>query len=622
MHPKDLRRFRAIAALAAMSTLTLCLTGAGFPKKKHVEVEPKVEESVASIANIQGAADTRLEGVGLVVGLENSGVDPPPSWYRQKLIDDMRKASVENPNAILKSPRVSMVIVHMTIPPGVSPKDRLDVDVEVPPACGTKSLEGGYLLSCRLREVMVLGGVPKEGGDAAIAQGPVMIGNLAKPDVKTVGRVLGGGRVRKEVPYQLIIKENRRSFRTAALLEGVINQRFPQTEGVNQKGSATAKTDQFIVLKVPRVYHQNQDRFFRVVKLLPMVDSPALRVQRMAAWAQQLLDPATAGIAALRLEGLGVTACEALKAALASPNAQVGFLAAEALAYLNDASGADVLAETATKRPEFRAYALAALAAMDQPAAYVKLRKLMDEPDVEVRYGAFNALRILASDDPFLGQVRVLEDSEDERADESTDSMAVAIARASSKHRVEDPFSLYLVDCEGPPMIHVARTRRCEVVVFGRGQRLLTPVVLGHGPILLNASEKDETLQISKIVPSRFGDADAKVVSSLELGDIIRQAAKLGANYPEIVSILQDAQKQRNLAGPLVVDAVPGTSPVYIQAAILGKDTTAKKDDSVLKTSGAAAKAKRPSLFDRMFRRSTSQPGKGNSPKPAASPTP
>ena len=131
-------------------------------------------------------------------------------------------------------------------------------------------------------------------------------------------------------------------------------------------------------------------------------------------------------------------------------------------------------------------------------------------------------------------------------------------------------------------MVHVANTRRCEIVLFGRGQKLLTPLVLGNGAILLNASDGDEPIQISKIVPPVHGesDGDAKVAASLELGDVIRQTANLGAKYPDIVSILQAADRQKNLPGPLVVDAVPGNSPVYIEAALFGKDTTAKKDDA------------------------------------------
>ena len=69
-------------------------------------------------------------------------------------------------------------------------------------------------------------------------------------------------------------------------------------------------------------------------------------------------------------------------------------------------------AKRSSSQPKFRAYALAALAALDEPAAHMKLRKLMDEPSIEVRYGAFNALRTLDPTDPFLGLVRVMDRTE------------------------------------------------------------------------------------------------------------------------------------------------------------------------------------------------------------------
>jgi flagellar basal body P-ring protein FlgI len=603
MRRTDLRRGQALAVLAAVTALAL--VGAGSARKKRYEPPPtKVEETVSNIASIVSRAETKVEGVGLVIGLENTGSDPPPSWYRQKLLEEMRKAGVENANKMLADSRMSMVIVRATIPTGVGPTDRLDIEVETPPASGTTSLAGGYLLQTRLREVLIAGGTPKEGPEQAIAEGPIMIGTPAQPDNPKVGRVLGGARVKKEVPFSLVLKENRRSFRTSALVESEVNKRFHQTEGVDQKGVAKAKTDQYLELKVPHAYHHNQPRFFRVVQLLPMVDTPALRVQRMAAWGKELLDPKTAGVAALKLEGLGPNAIEPLKAGLASPNAQVRFFAAETLAYLNDVSGAEVLGETATRQREFRAYALAALAALDEPAAHMILRRLMDQPDVEVRYGAFDALKTHDENDPFLGRVHVIEEPPDPDAEEAGESMSLAIAGASRRRdRQEDPFALYLVECDGPPMIHVACTRRCEIVVFGRSQKLLTPLVLGQGAILLNAADGDDSLQISKIVPSRFGDSDTKITSSLELGDVIRRTANLGAKYPEIVSILQAASTQKNLPGPLVVDAVPGTSPEYIQAAILGKDTTAKKDDAVKKTKLEETTKKKPGDFFGLFRR-------------------
>jgi len=596
MRRADPRHPWALTALAAITALSL--VGAGSSKKRR-ETPPKVEETIGNLAYIQSKGELRLEGVGLVVGLDNTGSNPGPSWYRDQLVDEMRKAGVENPNKLLNSSNLSIVIVRLRVPHGTDTSDRLDAEVELPPGSGTKSLTGGYLLSTRLREILIAGGLPKQGSDLATAQGPVMIGTESLPDNPRVGRILGGGRVKKEMPFQIIIHENRRSFRTASLLQAAVNQRFHTRDGVNENGMAVAKTDQYLVLKVPRVYHHNQDRYFRIVKLLPIVDTPGLRSRRIAEWGKDLLDPGKAGIAALRLEGLGVTTIETLKAGLASPNAQVRFFAAEALAYLNDASGADVLAEAAVKQPEFRAYALAALAATDQSAAHTKLVKLMDVPEIEVRYGAFNALRTLDPHDPFLGQVRVLD--EPAEPEEEGESLSLAIAGTARKRRStrEDPFALYVVDCDGPPLVHVARTRRREVVVFGRNQKLLPPVVLGTGDILLNAADGDEAIQLSKIVPSPYGDADQKVLASLELGDVLRQAANLGAKYPDVVTILQAASIQKNLCGPLVVDAVPGASPTYIDAAILGKDTT-KKDSDVIRTKMEVTKKK--NFFGRLFR--------------------
>jgi hypothetical protein len=223
----------------------------------------------------------------------------------------------------------------------------------------------------------------------------------------------------------------------------------------------------------------------------------------------------------------------------------------------------------------------------------------MDVPDFEVRYGAFNALRVAAADDPFLGRVRILDDPAEPDEEIGADQMAVALEAAKRrKNRPDDPFSLYLVDCDGPPMIHVARTRRCEVVVFGRGMKLLPPIVLGTGPYLLNAADGDESLQISKIV-ARTGGDDFKVMASLELGDVLRRAANLGATYPELVTILQAAERQRNLPGPLVIDALPGTTPTIAKADL--KRATGKKDDSVKRAKADAPK--RRSLLDRMLGR-------------------
>ena len=603
--PGGTRVFHTLVLVSVLAGIQA--DAAPLGKKKNEAPPPKVEENVGDLAYVLQGSEIKVEGVGLVTGLENTGADPPPSWHRSQLVDEMSKAGVEHASKMLANPQFSMVLVKMTITAGASPQDRFDIEVEVPPACGTKSLAGGYLMSTRLHEVMVAGGAPRTGTELAVAQGPVMIGNAKNPSDPKVGRVLGGGRVKKETPYLLVIKEKRKSIRTAAILEKVVNERFHQSEAGKQKGAATAKTDGYLMLKVPPAYHQNQERFFRVVQLLPMVDTPALRAKRMADWGQELLEPKTSGVAALKLEGLGASAGETLQAGLKSANPQVRFFAAESLAYLDDPSGTDALAETAIKLPQFRAYAVAALAAMDQNAARMKLRRLMDEPDIELRYGAFNALRTLDPQEPLLGRVRVLDDPKTDREEqeETTDSMAIALAAASQRPRADDPFALYLVDSDGPQVVHISRTRRSEVVVFGRTQKLQTPIVLGSGAILLNAADKDDEIEISKIVPSKFGDSDVKLRTSLDLGEVIRRVANLGATYPEIVAILEAANRQKNLPGTLVVDAVPRSNADYLAAAILGKTPASSVDPAVKRVSTQAT----PSRFRRLFGMSSREAG-------------
>jgi len=604
------RAMRKAGCLAALWVVTAFgLLGAGPPFGKKRDQPLKIEETVTDLATITtGHNNMRLEGVGLVVGLDKTGVEAPPSWYRERLVDEMRKAGVEHPEQLLTNPNLSIVIARLTIPTGTTKSDRLDVEIEVPAGCGTTSLAGGYLLQCRLKEVAIAGGTPKEGQELALAQGPVMIGTDSKPNDTKVGRVLGGAQVKKDSPFRLELKDNRKSFKSSKLIETVVNRRFHQTEGIKQNGMATAKTDAFLELRVPKVYQHNQFRYFRVIKLLPLVDNPQLQALRMAAWGEELLDPKTAGVAALRLEGMGVAALETLKKGLASPNGQVKFFAAEALAYLNDPAGVDILGEQANSNPEFRAFALTALAATDQSAARMKLVKLMDSPEIPVRYGAFNALRSSDETDPFLGRVRVIQDPPADPDEEESMSLAIANEAQNRQTRREDPFALYIVDTDGPPLVHLARTRRCEIVVFGHGQRLLTPIVLGTGAILLNAADGDESLQISKVATGQSTEPDAKVQASLELGDVIRQTAMLGAKYPDLVTILQAASRQKNLPGPLVVDALPGPTTEYDLAAFYGKDTT-KKDDEVGKAS-AETSTRRFRLFGLFNRDSKKDKGK------------
>ena len=575
----------------------LIFTGAG--KKK--ETPPKIEETIGDVASIFGT-DFKVEGVGLVIGLDNTGSDPSPSWQRTKLLDEMRKSGVPHPERILRTKTVTLVTVRAIIPAGSTVADKFDVEIELAASTVTTSLAGGWLVSTQLAQRAKTREGEKDDKVIASAVGPVMVGNTLKPTDPKVGRVLGGGHVKEDSPYALTIKEARRSGRTSQLLQDVVNNRFHEISTSDQKGMAVAKTDSLLILKVPKTYHHNQDRYHQLIKYLSLIDNASLRERRTEQWGKDLLDPKKAGLAALRLEGLGPGAAPTLRAALGSSDETVRFFAAESLAYMNDSEGdsAKVLAEVAKNRPEFRSFALKAMAATDQSASLLKLRALMAEPEFELRYGAFDALRTLDPTDPFLGRVRVLDAIPD--ADADTDPMAMQITSTVPKKRAptrDEPFSLYVVDCEGPPMIHVSRNTRAEMVIFGKTQKLLTPVVLGSGgPLLVNAADGDDEVQISKITEKTLDAPRVRLTSELYIADVVRQLANIGASYPEVATLLGAASVQKNLPGPFVVDAVPVPNKAYDVAQMAA--LSAKKDDALKKTSGDS---ERTSLLERLGKR-------------------
>lgn len=591
------------AALAALAlSTTLALLGADSPKKKKAEPPPpKVDETVGSIATVL-TSEIPLQGVGLVVGLDNTGSNPPPSEMRKKLLDTMRKAGVEHPEHWLEKPSCAMVIVRAVVPNGIGKSDPLDVTLELPPASGTTSLAGGKLLLTELAPVMMTAKGQMDDHVLAVAGGPIMTGSPTDPNDVKFGRVLGGGRVKKDIPYNFIIHDDRRSVRTAKLVEDVVKLRFHENQGGEMKGMAIpTRSDDRLILRVPKVYHHNQSRYFQVIQSLPLVDTPNLRARRMDTWGKELLVTKASGKAALKLEGIGSNAVPTLKVGLASPDPLVRFFAAESLAYLGSVDGAAVLAETAKARPEFRSYALKALAAMDQSAGLMRLRELMGHPDVQLRYGAFDALRSFDENDPYLGRVRL---TDAPRVDPDGDPLALQVddmrPRRPQPGR-DEPFRLYLVDCEGPPMVHVSRTLRAEVVVFGKGQKLLTPVVLGAGgAVLLNAAEGDDRVQISRITGETLDQPDNRLSAPLDIVEVVRHAARLNATYPEVVAILAGAGRQKNLPGPLVVDAIPLPDKAYSEAQLLGatEKDKAKKDDDLKKASDE--EKKKPRLRDRI----------------------
>jgi flagellar basal body P-ring protein FlgI len=524
----------AAALLLAGCTSPLLLTSSEVQDSKTLaELTPEpAEDGVLLVKDVSlpwGLNYITLEGVGLVTGLAKTGSDPPPSPQRSALISDMQTYEVKNPNMVLASAETSLVLVRCFLPPGVQKGDRCDVEVRIPSKSETASLRGGWLMRARLREMAVLDHALHTGHVEGLAEGHVLIDAVfdgtADKVRETRGRVLGGGMALTSRPIGLVVLSEQHSIRTSSQAGAAINARFHTYDRGIKRGVATPKRDNFIELEVHPRYKHNLVRYVRIVQNIALSESATDRLSRLEQLDRKLLEPATSATAAIQLEAIGKDAIRILKKGLKADDPEVRFYAAESLAYLDEATAADVLAETARTMPAFRWHAIAALSAMDHVGAYDALASLFHVPSAETRYAAFRALRAKSPLDPLVrGQA------------------------------FGDQFTYHTLDTTGPTMIHLSRSRTPEIVLFGQGIELQPPEFLYAGKNILLKAAGDGRIKVSRFA---VGEEDRQQFCTPKLDDVVRTIVQIGGGYDEVVECLQEAKRHEYLEPRVVVDALP-----------------------------------------------------------------
>jgi hypothetical protein len=278
------------------------------------------------------------------------------------------------------------------------------------------------------------------------------------------------------------------------------------------------------------------------------------------------MDPRRTLVAALRLEALGKESIPVLKKALDSSNSLVKFASAEALAYLGSPSSADELARVIRDIPMLRAYSFTALASLDEAVCQIKLSELLaSDLDDEGRYGAFRSLRAL---------------------DEKN-------ALIAGEH-LGDAFWMHVVAPDTNPLVHVATSRRPEIVLFGKSPSLKAPFSLLAGEFTITGGEGDDRCMVSRIPSS--GGSPQRRSCSLALADILRTMAHLGAGYPEALELIQQADNCHSVSCRVRRDALPQTVTVQELARIGRQGKTDDLSASDLQKTGSELGAL-PDLF-------------------------
>lgn len=502
------------------------------------EVEQRVR-LIKDYANSYGLFGTKIEGIGLVTGLAGTGSNPPDDQRRRSLIDEMQSHNVASPQQLIASNSTSLVLVQAVLPPAVQKGDRLDLQIRVPSNSETTSLRGGWLMSCRLREMEVLGGRIHTGHIAGQAEGYVLAESAFKDGNPKVlenrGRIIGTAVSHMERSVGLAIAEEFQSVETATIIGSAINSRFQVADHGRKSGIATPKRANFVELVVPKVYKNNVERFMSVVRNIPLKETPAEKTARLRSLETKLLEPTTAAQASIQLEAIGREAISALQKGLESSDMEVRFNSAEALAYLGVSDGAETLGAAAKSEVAFRWGALNALVVLDEltdTKASDVLTELLHVSSAETRYGAFRAIRTRNSLDPYVrGEVLG-----------------------------EDRFGFHIVATTGEPLVHFSLSQRPELVVFGSSVRMTPPPFL-----FVNKQIMLKRLDANRIKISRFqpGREDLQFESAGELAQLVPALVKAGASYEDLLQTLRTAKKEGYLEARVALDAVPRPKRAY-----------------------------------------------------------
>jgi flagellar P-ring protein precursor FlgI len=183
---------------------------------------------IKDIAAFRGVRPNQLVGYGLVVGLAGSGDSNTTQFTLQSMSSMLEKMGVTVNAEDIKVKNVAAVMVTAELPPFARSGSRLDALVN---SIGdAKALQGGTLVMTPLKGA--------DGQVYAVAQGPVATGGFlvgastgdkVNKNFPTVGRVVQGASVEREIPFDLNQKEsltlalNKPDFTTATRVAQSIN---------------------------------------------------------------------------------------------------------------------------------------------------------------------------------------------------------------------------------------------------------------------------------------------------------------------------------------------------------------------------------------------------------------
>ncbi|CAH7155784.1 flagellar P-ring protein [Vibrio chagasii] len=188
-------------------------------------------ERIGDVTELKGIRDNQLQGVGVVIGLPNTG--DRGSFAVSNLKTIIQKHGIKLPPSVsLNSRNVAAVMINATLPPFA--KEGQKIDVTVSSIGNAKSLSGGTLWTNPLLGL--------DGNTYAVAQGQILVdgvsaqgldGSTIEINSSSVGRIPSGATIERELNYDsffenphIVFNLSKSDFALASQIEKAINDEF------------------------------------------------------------------------------------------------------------------------------------------------------------------------------------------------------------------------------------------------------------------------------------------------------------------------------------------------------------------------------------------------------------
>jgi flagellar basal body P-ring protein FlgI len=500
-------------------------------KKQKIEApqEIKLDKTIGEFAEVVAFNPIPVKGIGLVVGLQNTGSSEcPPAvrdYLRQYILTQIGRQKVVDADAMINSKDTAVVLVEGLIPAGAVEQEVFDVRVRAMPNTQTTSLAGGRLYTTELKLVGQVEEVIAASRKLALAAGRVYIDNIAdpKPD-RLSGFVLGGGKAIEK--HQILLALFNPDFRVAAIIRNRINERFG-------RNVATATSENTIYLSLPENFKYKKTRFIKLVKSLYITSTAVAEDKQINSLVEKLRTEPEKIKYETGLEAIGKPAVSRLLPLLESEDSQTRFTAARCLFNIGDDEALKILREFAQDSASpFRIAAIEAVGDAGQRRDCIALmNRIVRDENFDVRYTAYKYLS--KYDD-------------------------VSIVRTA----VAKDFYIDQIIQMSPKTVYVSRRNEPRIILFGAPIECEKDIFIesDDGQIIINALPDGNSPRGSRVAASRIsvmrkhlvtGELVGPLKTSFRLADVIKtlgdepepenekERPGLGISYSEIIELLK-----------------------------------------------------------------------------------